>query len=143
MVQLMRQLRSLPVTEEAFANGVLAASQASVIAANVNDKAIDLYAEADPELVPPLAECTVDQTGRAMKEWAARAKAAVDADSGTDPEPETDHVHFSPLMDGRFKLDGQLSGDNAKVVDEGLAACLPEQVEGEPVLPCRKGRLRP
>jgi Domain of unknown function (DUF222) len=110
LLQLMRQLRSLPVTEEAFA-------------------------DAEAEMVPLLAECTVDQTGRVMKEWAARAKAAVDADSGRDPEPDTDHLHFSPLMDGRFQLDGQLSGDNAKVVEEALGVCLPELVEGEPVLP--------
>jgi Domain of unknown function (DUF222) len=135
MLQLMRQLRSLPVTEEAFANGMLAASQASVIVANVTDKTIDLFADAEPELVPLLAEVSVDQTGRIMKEWAARANAAVDADNGTDPEPETDHLHFSPLMDGRFQLDGQLSGDNAKVFDEALGVCLPELVEGEPILP--------
>jgi Domain of unknown function (DUF222) len=135
MLQLMRQLRSLPVTEEAFANGTLAASKALVIAANVNDKTIDLFADAETEMVPLLAECSVDQTGRVMKEWAARAKAAVDADSGRDPEPETGHLHFSALMDGRFKLDGQVSGDDAKVVEEGLTACLPELVEGEPVVP--------
>ena len=135
MVQLMRQLRSLPVTEEAFANGTLAASQASIVAANVNDKTIELFADAESELVPLLAECTVDQIGRVMKEWAARATAAVDADNGKEPEPETDHLHFSALMDGRFQLDGQLSGDNSKVVEEGLAACLPDLVEGEPILP--------
>jgi hypothetical protein len=38
-------------------------------------------------------------------------------------------------MDGRFKLDGQVSGDDAKVFDEALGVCLPELVEGEPVLP--------
>lgn len=135
MLQLMRQLRHLPATEEAFANGMLAASQASVIVANVTDKTIDLFANAEPELVPLLAEISVDQTGRIMKEWATRANAAVDADNGADPEPETDHLHFSPLMDGRSKLDGQLSGDNSKVVEEGLNACLPDLVEGEPVLP--------
>jgi Domain of unknown function (DUF222) len=135
MLQLMRQLRSLPVTEEAFADGTLAASQASVIAGNVNDKTIDAFADAEAEMVPLLAELTVDQTGRVMKEWAARAKAAVDADSGSDPEPDTDHLHFSPLMDGRFQLDGQLSGDGAKVFDEALGICLPELVEGEPILP--------
>jgi Domain of unknown function (DUF222) len=135
MLQLMRQLRSLPVTEEAFADGTLAASQASIIAGNVSDKTIDAFADTEAELVPLLAELTVDQTGRVMKEWAARAKAAVDADSGSDPEPETDHLHFSPLMDGRFQLDGQLSGDGSKVVEEALGVCLPELVEGEPVLP--------
>ncbi len=135
MLQLMRQLRSLPVTEEAFANGELAASQTLAIAVNVNDKTIDLFTDAEAEMVPLLAECSVDQTARVMKEWAARAKAAVDADNGTGPEPDSDHLHFSALMDGRFKLDGQVSGDDAKVVEEGLAACLPELVEGEPILP--------
>jgi hypothetical protein len=135
MLQLMRQLRSLPVTEEAFADGTLAASQASVIAGNVSDRTIDAFADTEAELVPLLAELTVDQTGRVMKEWAARAKAAVDEDSGSDPEPETDHLHFSSLMDGRSQLDGQLSGDGAKVVEEALGVCLPELVEGEPVLP--------
>jgi hypothetical protein len=135
MLQLMRQLRSLPVIEEAFATGLLAASQVSVIASNVNDKTIELFADTEAEMVPLLAECTVDQTGRVMKEWAVRAKAAVDADNGNDPEPETDHLHFSPLMDGRFQLDGQLSGDNAKTVDEAIGVCMPALVEGEPVLP--------
>ena len=135
MIQLMRQLRSLPVTEEAFANGTLAASQALIITANVNDNTIDLFADAEVDMVPLLAECTVDQTGRVMKELAARAKAMVHADNGTDPEPETDHLHFSPLMDGRFKLDGQVSGDDAKVFDEALGVCLPQLVEGEPVFP--------
>jgi Domain of unknown function (DUF222)/HNH endonuclease len=135
MLQLMRQLRSLPVTQEAFANGELAASQALVVTANVNDKTIQLFADAEPDMVPLLAECSVDQTGRVMKEWAARAKAAVDADSGNEPEPETDRLHFSALMDGRFQLDGQLSGENAKVFEEALAACLPELVEGEPIQP--------
>ena len=135
MIQLMRQLRSLPVTEEAFADGTLAASQTLLITANVNDKTIELFADAEPELVPLLAACTVDQTGRVMKQWSARAAAEVAADDGTDPELETDHLHFSPLMDGRFQLDGQLSGDNAKVVEEGFASCLPELVEGEPILP--------
>jgi Domain of unknown function (DUF222)/HNH endonuclease len=135
MIQLARQLRSLPVTSNAFTDGTLAASQALLITANVNDKTIDLFADAEADMVPLLADCTVVQTGRVMQEWAARAKAAVDADSGAEPEPETDHLHFSPLMDGRFQLDGQLSGDNAKVVEEALAACLPELVEGEPVQP--------
>ncbi len=135
MLQLMRQLRSLPVTEEAFANGMLAASQVLAITANVNDKTIDLFTDAEAEMVPLLAECSVDQTGRVMKEWAARAKAAVDADNGSDPEPDSDHLHFSALMDGRFKLDGQLSGDDAKVVEEGLTSCLPDLVEGEPIQP--------
>jgi Domain of unknown function (DUF222)/HNH endonuclease len=135
MLQLMHRFRSLPVTAGAFASGALATSQALAVTANVNDKTVDLFADVEREMVPLLVECTVEQTGRVMKEWAARAKAAVDADSGSEPELETDHVHFSPLLDGRFQLDGQLSGDNAKAVEEALAACLPELVEGEPIQP--------
>ncbi len=132
--KLVRVLRSLPVTQTAFTNGTLAAAQTAVIAANVTDTTIDLFAEAEAELVPLLSELSVDQTGRVVKEWSQRAKASLGED-GTEPEPEHDRVHFSPMLDNTWKLDGILAGENAKTVDTALDACLPELVPGEPVLP--------
>lgn len=46
IAKLMRVLRSLPVTQTAFADGTLAAAQTAVIAANVTDTTIDLFADA-------------------------------------------------------------------------------------------------
>ncbi len=134
MVKVMRVLRSLPVTQTAFADGTLAAAQTAVIAANVTDTTIDLFADAEAELVPLLADLSVDQTGRVVKEWSQRAKASLGED-GAEPEPEHDRVHFSPMLDNTWKLDGILAGENAKTVDTALDACLPELIPGEPVLP--------
>lgn len=134
MVKVMRVVRSLPVTQTAFADGTLAAAQTAVIAANVTDTTIDLFADAEAELVPLLADLSVDQTGRVVKEWSQRAKASLGED-GAEPEPEHDRVHFSPMLDNTWKLDGILAGENAKTVDTALDACLPELIPGEPVLP--------
>lgn len=134
MAKLMRVLRSLPVTQTAFADGTLAAAQTAVIVANVTDTTIDLFADAEAELVPLLGELSVDQTGRLVKEWSQRAKASLGED-GAEPEPEHDRVHFSPMLDNTWKLDGILAGENAKTVDTARDACLPELIPGEPVLP--------
>ena len=127
-------LRSLPATQTAFADGTLAAAQTAVIAANVTDTTIDLFADAEAELVPLLADLSVDKTGRVVKEWSYLAKASLGED-GAEPEPEHDRVHFSPMLDNTWKLDGILAGENAKTVDTALDACLPEFIPGEPVLP--------
>lgn len=111
-----------------------AARRHAVIAANVTDTTIDLFAEAEAELVPLLGELSVDQTSRVVKEWSQRAKASLGED-GAEPEPGHDRVHFSPMLDNTWKLDGILAGENAKTVDTALDACLPELIPGEPVLP--------
>lgn len=49
-----------------------------------------------------------------MSEWATRAKASIN-DDGPTPEPERDHLHFSPMLDNSWKLDGLLTGEKSEV----------------------------
>ena len=133
LVKCARLLQQLPVTADAFRDGTLSAGQMSVIAANVTSQTVGRFAEAETERVPLLAELDVNGTVTVMRTFAAHA--AAELDDGCDPEPEQDHLHFSPMLDNRFRLDGILTGDNAKTVESGLDVCLPPLVEGEPVDP--------
>ena len=133
LVKCSRLLRQLPVTAEAFRDGTLSAGQISVIAANLTSQTVVKFAEVETERVPLLAELDVNGTVMVMRTFAAHAQAELDDER--DPEPEHDHLHFSPMLDNTFRLDGTLTGENAKTVEAGLDVCLPPLVEGEPVPP--------
>jgi Domain of unknown function (DUF222) len=126
-------LRSLPVTGEAFADGSLSKGHVEVIAANVSDRTIGLFAEVEPEMVARLADLSIADSTTVMKIWASHANQVADADGNSPADRETDQLYVSPMLNGRDKLDGQLEGENAKIFRAGLAACMADPVEGEPV----------
>jgi Domain of unknown function (DUF222)/HNH endonuclease len=131
LVVTMEALRVLPVVAAAYAEGTLSGGQVRAIVSIVPERLRPKFAEIEADMVPLLSELTVNDTIRVLREWVARAEAETE-----DPEPaaEVDHVHFSPTLDNSFKLDGVLSGEDAVTFGAGLTACLPEVVEGEPVL---------
>ena len=131
LVKTARRLRSLPVTAGAFADGTLSYSQVGAILANVTDKTADLFVQNEQAMVAVLADLNVIDTTHVMSEWATRAKASID-DDGPTPEPERDHLHFSPMLDNSWKLDGLLVGEKAEIVKAGLDSCLPEVAPDEP-----------
>jgi Domain of unknown function (DUF222) len=133
LVKCSRLMQTLPVTAEAFLDGTLSAGQISVIATNLSERTVGKFAETETERVPLLAQLDVDGTVTVMRTFAAHARAELD--DGHDPEPEQNHLYFSSMLDDTFRLDGTLTGDNAKTVEEGLDVCLPPLVEGEPVAP--------
>jgi len=133
-VRTMQLLRSLPSTTAAFAGGTLAKGHVDVIAANVHEQTLPLFAEIETELVPHLSALSISDATAAMRVWAANAAVAVGGADGTEPEQfETDQLHVSEMLDTTFKLDGVLVGESATIVNAALALCRPEQVEGEPV----------
>ena len=133
LVKCSRLLQQLPVTADAFRDGTLSAGQIAVIATNLSERTVTKFAETETERVPLLAQLDVDGTVTVMRTFAAHARAELD--DGPDPEPEQDHLHFSSMLDDTFRLDGTLTGNNAKTVEAGLDACLPPLVEGVPVAP--------
>ena len=132
MVAMMEALRVLPVVAAAYVDGSLSGGQVQAIMANVREGLRATFAEIETELVPLLSELSVQDTIRVLREWAARAEASIDDD--VKPDVETDHLYFSPTLDGSFKLDGVLSGNDAVTFGAALTACMPDLVEGEPVL---------
>jgi Domain of unknown function (DUF222)/HNH endonuclease len=140
-VRYTRLLRSLPHTAAAFADGTLSKGHVDVIAGTLTDKTVSEFAQIEAGMIGPLSALSVTEATGVMKLWAAHAKAATGTDDGEpDDDVETDHLHVSELMGGAFKLDGALTGTNAIVVNEAIALCMPEPVEGEPVRPLSQRR---
>jgi hypothetical protein len=132
IVSTTRLLRSLPHTTAAFADGTLAKAHVDVIAANINNKTLNEYIEAETAMVPRLAALSINDATTVMKLWAECSKDAIGDQHKPRPENETDHLYLSELLDNTFKLDGSLTGERGATVKAGLALCTPEPVEGEP-----------
>ena len=133
LFRVMRLLRSLPATAEAFADGSLSKGHIDAIDANVNDRTIAMFAEFEAEMVARLADLSVTDAISVMKIWASHANQIADEDGNEPPEREIDYLQISSLLDGREKVDGQFTGENAKAIKAAIALCTPDQIEGEPV----------
>jgi hypothetical protein len=90
--------------------------------ANIADATADLFAKIEQAMVASLADLNVIDTTHVMSEWAIRAKASID-DDGPTPEDERDHLHFSPMLDNSWKLDGLLVGEKPETVKAALDSC--------------------
>jgi Domain of unknown function (DUF222) len=132
-VRTISLLRSLPVTAEAFADGTLSKGHVEVISANVTDRTIALFAEVEAEMVARLADLSISDSTTVMKIWASHANQVADEDGKAPADREIDNLYISPMLNGRDKIDGQLEGENAKIFRAGIAACMADPVEGEPI----------
>lgn len=108
MIRLARKLRRLPVTAAAWVDGSLTGGQVRVIGALVVDRHLPLFAEHETELVPSLAELTVDETMRAMRLWRDRADAL---DEGDAPSHDPCVATLSQTMDDRGVLNASLDAE--------------------------------
>ncbi|HYI62395.1 MAG TPA: DUF222 domain-containing protein [Acidimicrobiales bacterium] len=116
-----RRLQGCPVTARAWTGGALSGGQVQAVVANVNDRTAGLYAEHEATLVPALAPLDVPETAAAMRDWAAKAKALLDE---RDPIEEAGRAHLSPLMDGRGRLDADLTTEGYATAQAALRVAL-------------------
>src|SRR3954454_22948089 len=70
-------LRTLPVTREAWVDGVLSGGQVSVISANLRDATVEHFAEQYAGLVPSQAALPVHHAVTVMRRWAEQAEDAL------------------------------------------------------------------
>jgi hypothetical protein len=131
-VKMMRLLRELPVTREAFRSGVLAKGHVQVLVANLTPKTVSLFADVEAEMIPALAVLPIKDSVGVMAKWAARAKEAL-GDDGSPPDDDADNLHLSPMMDNRWKLDGAFTGENGKIVEAAIGLYKPVYNELEAV----------
>ena len=112
LVALAARLRKLPVCSAAFADGTLSKGQVEVIVAKLDDTTVDLFAEAEAEMVPHLAPMSLSGCGRAMALW-GRPEVPEPA------EPERS-LHLSETLDGRHVLEGHLDAEGGAAVAAAL-----------------------
>ena len=133
ILRVMRLLRSLPHTAEAFASGALSKGHVDVMAGVLNDRNINEFAPVEADMIGHLANLSITDATTVMKLWAERAKDASDDERKPAPDNETEHLYVSEMFDGTSKLDGALIGPNAATVKAALARCMTDPIDGEPV----------
>jgi len=112
-----RRLRDCPVTREAWEAGELTGGQVDAVMANVSDQTAPLFAEHEARVVPLLVGKEQHQTVVLMRNWAIRAKDALNLG---DPADAPGTAHLSETMDGRGRLDADLTPDAHRVVRKAL-----------------------
>jgi hypothetical protein len=130
LTKIARLLHALPVTAAAFGEGRLSYGQVQTIAANVNIKTVELFAEHEGDVVPTFESLTIKQTADAMQYWARHAGALCD-----DPEPSDpiNTVSHSSLLNGTGRLDGTFDAETNALVTKAFAIAETPWQEGEPV----------
>ena len=113
-----RRLRDLPATANAWLTGELSDGQVEVVVACVTDRRAGLWAEHEAEVVPLLAPLDLQQTNRALQDWAAKADAILD-DHDPPEEPAAEAVLVKTL-DGRGYLKGGFDAEHTELIATGL-----------------------
>jgi hypothetical protein len=124
LASVSRRLRQLPVCATAYSDGTLSGGQVEAIVANLDDATVDLFAEAEAELVPYLAPLTIAGCGGAMAAWKERAQA--DQVEPTEPERS---LHLSQTIDDRYMVDGSLDAEGGAVVATALRLATTEDTD--------------
>jgi Domain of unknown function (DUF222)/HNH endonuclease len=130
LTKIARLLHALPVTAGAFDEGRLSYGQVQTIAANVNARTVERFAEHEADMVPSFETLTIKKTADAMQYWARHAAALAD-----DPEPSDpmNTVHHSKLLNGTSRLDAELDAEATAKVALALELAETPWNEGEPV----------
>jgi hypothetical protein len=114
-----KRLRSWPATAAAWEAGELTGGQVAAISANVGRDHVQRYATHETRLLSRLTPLTVADTARAMSTWRTLADDEDGPAPGEPVEPRR-HLHLSPLLDGRHRLDGELDAEGATIVTHAL-----------------------
>lgn len=114
LVSLSARLRKLPVCAAAYTDGTLSKGQVEVIVARLDDATVDLFADAEAELVAHPAPLNLSGCARAMARWVEQAQVV------TEPAEPERSLHLSETLDGRHVLDGHLDAEGGAVVAAAL-----------------------
>jgi hypothetical protein len=130
LAKIARLLHALPVTAGAFDEGRLSYGQVQTIAANVNAKTVERFAEHEADMVPLFETLTIKKTADAMHYWARHAAALAD-----DPEPSDpmNTVNHSNLLNGTGRLDATFDAMTNALVTQALAIAETPWQKGEPI----------
>lgn len=117
LVGVARKLTRLPVLADAWLCGEINGGQVQAVHVNVPDRHVELFASHEPVLVPSLVGLTVEETGRAMSLWRARADASNDGPEPRDPVCE---ARLSRTLDDRGLLTASLDAEGVALATVAL-----------------------
>ncbi len=120
---LADRLQQLPVCAAAYAEGSLSGGQVEAIVAHVDDATVELFAQAEAELVPYLMPLSAVGCSRAMASWRSRACEPA------EPHDAERSLSLSQTLDDRYVLDGCLDAEGGAVVATALRLATTEDTD--------------
>ncbi|MEY2397511.1 MAG: hypothetical protein QOJ00_685 [Actinomycetota bacterium] len=117
LVQLGSKLRRLPTLAGAWIRGDVSGGQVRVVAEQLIERHMDLFASHEAELVPALTGLSVDDTKRAMLDWRLKADALND---GPEPAMPERSLHHSPTLGNQFHTSATFDAEGGSIVDAAL-----------------------
>ncbi len=124
-----RRLRCAPVTAAAWLAGGLTGGQVAAVVGNVHDETAELWAQHESAVLPTLTPLPVHQVATAMRVWAQRAEALIDA---RDQVAQSSALHLSRTMDGRGELTGSFDPELTELVATAVRVATSDDGSGEP-----------
>ncbi len=112
VVRDARQLRTMPGTAAAVADGRLAPAKARLLSRAVNARTREAFARDEEVLTEALAGLTVDDAALAIRYWLAN----VDQDGPEPDDRERNGVWLSQVGAGRWRLKGDLDAEAGAIV---------------------------
>lgn len=117
-----KRLRRMPLVRDALAAGTIGESQARVLDRCVTPRTVEAFTRDEAMLVEVAQSLEADDLGTAVSVW-----LAVNDDNGPDPGKERpSELRLSDLLDGRGRLDGELTWEDKVEVRAELDAIYDE-----------------
>ena len=125
-----RKLAQLPLTAEAWRDGVLSSGQVEAIATNLDPDTVGLFADHETAMLPTLVGLPVRDVATAMRTWRESATAH------RDPKPEpAQALHLSRTLAGRWRLDANLGAETGELLSTALRLAQTPPTDSEPARP--------
>ena len=118
LVNLARDLRTIPITQKAVADGKLSMTKAALLAGVINDRTRTSFEEEEAVLVDEVQGLGVDEAKTKLDYW----KRTVDADGPDPSEPERNRATMNVEFNGRWRLEADLDPVNGAVLKGVLQA---------------------
>jgi hypothetical protein len=100
----------------------------AVGAVQVAERTVELFAGHEAELVALLAPLAAADVATAMRQWKALAEDSLDDDDKGEPESS---LHLSSLLQGRWRLDGDLGALDGEMLATALGLASAKDAEGK------------
>ena len=112
-IRVARGLRAMPLTEKAFLSGDLGFAKVRLLVDLAKDLP-DAYAEAEGFLVETVQTVRVDQVPIVLARWRALVDTAGEEERAAR-EYDQRSLHVSPLLDGAWRTDGNLTAELGEI----------------------------